>query len=176
MKYILETERLRLREFTTADCDFLIELMNSPGWLKFIGDRNVRTREEGENYLRNGPMKSYEVNGYGLWMVERKDDGCPMGMCGILKRAWLADPDIGYAFMEPWRGRGYAGEATRAIVQYAGEAFGLKRLVAIIDPENSDSVKLINNAGFAFETMVREATDNKELGLYALDTEVHRDS
>lgn len=169
---ILHTDRLTLRNFTEDDAAFMLTLFNDAAFVRFIGDKGVRTEEEARAYLANYYIASYSANGFGPYLVTLKETGEPIGMCGLLKRAWLADPDIGYAFMEPWRGRGYAGEATRAIVKYAGEAFGLKRLVAIIDLENSDSVKLINNAGFAFESMVREAADKKELGLYALDTAV----
>jgi RimJ/RimL family protein N-acetyltransferase len=97
-KQILETKRLRLREFTLEDTAFILDLLNSPGWLRYIGDRGVKTEEQAKNYLLNGPIKSYTKNGYGLSMVERKDDNKPIGMCGIIKRDTLENPDIGFAF------------------------------------------------------------------------------
>src|SRR5215210_8708442 len=99
MNYILETDRLRLRQFTLQDTSFIIELLNSPGWLKFIGDRNVKSEPQARNYLENGPLKSYQEYGYGLSMVERKTDNQAIGMCGILKRQTLEHPDIGFAFL-----------------------------------------------------------------------------
>lgn len=98
MTYILETERLILRQFTIHDTKFIIELVNSPGWIENIGDRNIKTEEQARRYLQDGPLRSYEVNGFGLSLVEIKNDGTPIGMCGILKRDNLENPDIGFAF------------------------------------------------------------------------------
>src|SRR5688572_4300133 len=110
MAYVLETARLRLREFTLEDTPFIIALLNSPGWLQFIGDRNVRTPEQARGYLEHGPFKSYRENGYGLCLVEQKESGNPVGMCGVLKRDTLDSPDIGFAFLPGFQGQGYALE------------------------------------------------------------------
>ena len=99
MEAILQTERLLLREFTEDDAAFIVELLNSPGWIQYIGDRNIKTEEQAREYLNNGPLKSYRQNGFGLYMVEKKDDHTPIGMCGIIKRDTLNNPDIGFAFL-----------------------------------------------------------------------------
>src|SRR5687767_3229567 len=116
MKQILETERLRLREFTLNDTAFIIELLNSPGWLKYIGERNVKTEEQAINYLQNGPMKSYLENGYGLSMVEKKVDDTPIGMCGIIRRETLDNPDIGFAFLPGYEAQGHGYEIASAVL------------------------------------------------------------
>ena len=126
MKNILETERLLLREFSTEDASFIIELLNSPGWIKYIGDRNVKTPEQASEYLLNGPIKSYAVNGYGLWLVEKKDDQAKIGMCGIIRRETLKDPDIGFAFLPEFSGKGYAYEIAKACLDHAKKYFGHK--------------------------------------------------
>src|SRR5688572_30067332 len=119
MKIILVTKRLRLREFTPDDGEFIIELFNSPDWLKFIGDRKVKTIGQAQYYLENGPIKSYQQNGYGLYLVEKKDDAVPIGMCGILNRNTLDHPDIGFAFLPDYNGKGYALEIANATMTYA---------------------------------------------------------
>ena len=182
MKYILETERLRLREFTPDDCDFIIALLNSPGWLQFIGDRNVRNHEQAIHYLENGPLKNYQVNGYGLYMVEKKNSveesatavsytGKPatataVGMCGILNRDTLDCPDIGFAFLPDFSGMGYALEIARATLVYAKEKLGLPKIAAITLPGNVRSIRLLEKLGLNFRNTIRSAKD-EELLLYS---------
>ena len=169
MKYIFDTERLRVREFNTEDKSFIIELLNTPGWLEFIGDRNVRTDEQAGSYLENGPMKSYRENGFGLYMVETKQTNAPVGMCGILKRDTLDHPDIGFAFLPQHAGLGYAKETAKATLNYADETLKIRRLLAITKPDNRRSIRLLESIGFAFaETfLLNEATDH--LLLYRID-------
>lgn len=143
---ILETERLRLRQFTLDDTKFIIELLNSPGWIEFIGDRNVKTEEQAIQYLQNGPLKSYLQNGYGLSMVETKD-GQPIGMCGILKRETLENPDIGFAFLKEFTGKGYAYEIANATLSYAMSKLKIPKVSAITLPNNIKSIKLLEKIG-----------------------------
>lgn len=143
---ILETERLRLRKFTLGDTKFIIELLNSPGWIEFIGDRNIKTEEQATAYLQNGPMKSYVQNGYGLSMVETKE-GIPIGMCGIINRDTLEHPDIGFAFLEEFTGQGYAYEIASATLSYAMNTLKISKIVAITLPGNTRSIKLLEKIG-----------------------------
>jgi len=110
---ILHTERLVLRKFTVEDTAFIIELLNTEGWLKYIGNRNVKTTEQAKEYLQNGPMKSYEENGFGLALVQLKTNQKPIGMSGLIKRNYLEHPDIGFAFLPGYTGHGYAFEISR---------------------------------------------------------------
>ena len=146
-----ETARLRLRLFTLEDAPLILELLNDPAWLRFIGDRKVRSIEDARGYLENGPMKSYAQNGFGLWLVERKSDGRAIGMCGLVKRDDLPDVDIGFAFLEPFRGCGYALEAARATLDYAHAALGFDRVVAIASPDNERSGRLLAKLAFECE-------------------------
>ena len=150
MNYILETERLRLREFTLNDAAFIIELLNSPGWLQFIGDRNVKTEEQARTYLENGPLNSYKVNGYGLWLVERKEDEKPIGMCGIINREYLDNPDIGFAFLPGYHGQGYAYEVVTATMDYANQHLQISKIEAITIAENERSIRLLEKIGLRF--------------------------
>jgi RimJ/RimL family protein N-acetyltransferase len=162
---ILETERLRLRELTRDDTAFIIELLNSPGWLKFIGDRNVKTEQDAITYLESGPFKSYRENGYGLSMVELKSDNKPVGMCGILNRATLEHPDIGFAFLPDAQGKGYAYEIAAAVADQAKSKWKIPVLEAITLPANLSSVKLLEKLGFHFEKRFTNEA-GEELALY----------
>ncbi|MGZ3838578.1 MAG: GNAT family N-acetyltransferase [Flavisolibacter sp.] len=167
MHYILETERLGLRTFTLDDTAFIIELLNSPGWLQFIGDRNVKTREQAMAYLENGPMKSYIQNGFGLSLVERKEDGIPIGMCGIVKRDTLSHPDIGFAFLPEYNGKGYAMEMAEATLAYARDTLGLPTILAITLPENSRSIRLLEKIGLSCKGTFSYPNSQEALKLFS---------
>ena len=166
MSYILETERLRLREFNLHDSVFIVELLNTPGWLKFIGDRNVKSIEQAKDYLINGPFKSYKTYGYGLSMVERKEGALPIGMCGILNRDSLECPDIGFAFLPMYSGKGNAIEIVTALLQYADEKIGLSTLGAIVVPNNLRSISLLQKVGFVFEKTITLPPSTEQLSFY----------
>ena len=166
MSYVLETERLILREFTLADANFIIELVNSPGWLRFIGDRNIKIEEQAKEYLRNGPLKSYEVNGFGLSMVELKTGGTPIGMCGIIKRDTLEKPDIGFAFLPEFEGKGLAFEIASATLAYANDILKIPVVFAITIPGNIRSIRLLEKMGFKYSNTFTSPNDNIELSLY----------
>ena len=167
MQAILETERLRLRPFTKNDSAFIIELLNSPGWLQFIGDRNVRTVQEAVNYLENGPMKSYEVNGFGLSCVERKEDGLPVGMCGIIRRDNLEHPDIGFALLPQFGGKGYGFEIAQATLKHAREKLQFSKISAITLPQNINSIRLLEKLGLSFMERFTFPGGKEELLLYS---------
>lgn len=169
MKYILESERLRVREFNTEDTSFIVELLNTPGWLEFIGDRNVRTDEQARSYLKNGPIKSYHDNGFGLYMVETKETTTAVGMCGILKRDTLDHPDIGFAFLPEYAGLGYAREIAKATLNYADNALNMPRLLAITKPNNRRSIRLLESIGFTFAETFRLKDETDHLLLYRID-------
>lgn len=168
MKNILETERLLLREFSTEDASFIIELLNSPGWLKYIGDRNVKTLEQASEYLLNGPIKSYAVNGYGLWLVEKKDDQAKIGMCGIIRRETLKDPDIGFAFLPEFSGKGYAYEIAKACLDHAKNTLGIKTISAITVPYNESSIRLLEKLGLSMQRTIMLPGSTEELLLYEI--------
>lgn len=166
---ILETDRLILRQFTPQDAEFILELLNDPSFIQNIGDRNIRTRDAACAYIMNGPAASYAKNGFGLYAVVLKETGETIGMCGLIKREALDDVDIGYALLPRFWFRGYAVEAALATKMYAKDAIGLKRLVAITDPANQGSIRVLEKLGLRFEKMVRLSADDIELKLFAAD-------
>ena len=168
---ILETERLTLRQFELRDAEFILELLNEPSFIQNIADRGVRTVDAARNYLLNGPIASYQKHGFGLYMVELKETGEPIGMCGLIRRDGLEDIDIGYALLPRFWSQGYAVEAARAVRDYARGVIGLKRLVAIVDPANESSIRILEKIGLRFEKMVRLSANDIELKLFGTDLE-----
>jgi len=150
-----KTRRLVLRPFTLADAPFIVELLNSEGWLRFIGDRSVRTLDDARTYLHDGPMKMQALHGFALWAVQRRKDGAAIGMCGLIRREGLDDVDVGYGFLPRHTGRGYAREAAAATLRHGFEQLGLKRIVAITHPDNAGSVRVLQAIGMQFERRLR---------------------
>jgi RimJ/RimL family protein N-acetyltransferase len=163
---ILETERLVLRTAGVDDAPFYLELVNDPDFIAFIGDRNIRTLEGARDAIEKGPVAMQAALGHSIYMVERKADGKPVGMSGLIKRDTLVDVDIGYAFLPAYRGLGYAYEAGAAVVAHARDVVGLRRLVAIASPENAASIALLHKLGLQFE-QVHLSADYGGSNLYA---------
>jgi RimJ/RimL family protein N-acetyltransferase len=167
--FVLETERLTLRRLGEADAAFMLGLLNEPSFHQYIGDRGVRTEEEARAYLRNGPMASYEKFGFGLWLVQRKGDGAPIGICGLLKRDTLPDVDVGFALRPAFWGAGYALEAAAGVLAYGREAFALSRVAAIVQADNQASIRLLGKLGLQFERRIEWPGDASEIHLYTRD-------
>jgi len=164
---VLETERLFLRGLTVGDAEFILALLNEPSFLRFIGDKKVRTIADAEQYILNGPAASYERHGFGLLLVELKNAKTPLGICGLLRRDELPNPDIGFAFLPDFWNKGYAFEAAAAVMKDAGERLKLKRILAITNQDNEASIKLLQKLGLQFERLIKMSTDAVELVLMA---------
>lgn len=165
---LLETEKLILRHLTTRDTAFIISLLNSEGWIKYIGDRNIKTAEQAKQYLLNGPLKSYADNGFGLYLVALKNGNIPVGMCGLVKRAYLPHPDIGYAFLPEATGKGYALEAARAVLTFAFTSLKMDKILAITVPENEKSVSLLHKLGMLPEEKFKDPLSGEMLERYSI--------
>ncbi len=163
---ILETERLILREQTQDDAAFILALLNSPGWLKYIGERNVKTMLDAANYILNGAMKSYKENGFGLYLTKLKEGDIPVGVCGLIKRPGLEQVDIGFAFLPEHEGRGYGFESATAVMKYGREVLGLGIVVAITTKDNEASISLLKKIGFGLKETVTLPGDTEELLLF----------
>ncbi len=164
----LLTARLTLRAFTPDDAAFIVELLNDPDWLRFIGDRQVRTQDDALAYLRKGDVAQAK-HGFSLSAVVRTSDGALMGMCGLIRREGLSDVDLGYAFLPAYRGQGYAREAAAAWLACGFERFGLARIVAITSVDNVASGKVLEAVGMRFEKRLRVAGHDDDSLLYAAD-------
>ncbi|QQP95033.1 GNAT family N-acetyltransferase [Lysobacter enzymogenes] len=163
----IQTERLTLRELAAGDAGFILELLNEPGFLGGIGDRGVRDLDGALRYIQDGPAASYARHGYGLWRVELRDSGEPIGISGLLCRDTLPAPDLGYAFLQRHWQRGYAVEAGEAVLRYAREALALARVLAIVSPGNAASIKVLERLGMREEGTIRHGTENRDVRLFA---------
>ncbi|TCP28865.1 RimJ/RimL family protein N-acetyltransferase [Scopulibacillus darangshiensis] len=169
---VIETDRLILRWLSPDDAAFILELLNDPSWLRFIGDKGVRTLEDARNYILTGPMEMYSRLGFGLYLTELKEEKTPIGICGLIKRDSLEDVDIGFAFLSGFQSKGYGYEAASATMAYGIDQLGLKRIVAITSKDNQHSSSLLEKIGMTFERLVTLPGDTEELKLYTSDSKM----
>lgn len=165
--FTLQTDRLLLEHFSFEDCEFILRLLNEPSFIENIGDKGVRDLEGARAYLRDGPMASYVANGFGLFRVGLKESGDCIGMCGLISREILDDVDIGYGFLPEFWGQGYAFESAAAVMRYGREQLGFKRIVAVVSPGNTSSVKLLQKLGMRQSGKIRMADNEPEIDLFA---------
>jgi RimJ/RimL family protein N-acetyltransferase len=166
---ILETERLILREIDASDDAFMLDLLNQPSFIKYIGDRGVRTLDAAREFIENRYRASYAAHGYGLYAVDLKDTGAPIGICGFVRRDTLPDADIGFAFLPQFERHGYAFESAQAVLEYGREVLGLRRVLAITTPDNESSGRLLGKLGFRFDGLVTLPKDTEEIKLFSLE-------
>lgn len=140
---------------TLGDAEFILELVNEPAFIRNIGDKGVRNVEDARLYIQNGPQASYEKFGFGLYLVEWRETGEAIGICGLLKRDALDDVDVGFAFLERFRLRGFAFESALAVMEYGRNTLRLERIVAITSPDNEGSIRVLEKIGLRFEKMIR---------------------
>jgi RimJ/RimL family protein N-acetyltransferase len=166
---VLSTDRLLLREFEPSDDAFLLRLLNEPSWLRFIGDRGVRTLEDARRYVENGPRASYARNGFGLWCVVPKESGASVGMCGLVRRDTVPGVDLGFAFVPEAWGKGYARESADAVLAHARDVLGLPRVLAITSPDNDASIRVLERIGMRTEGTIRLPDEERDTLLFGRD-------
>jgi [ribosomal protein S5]-alanine N-acetyltransferase len=162
----IETERLTLRRLNPGDATFIRELLNDPSFIQNIGDKKVRTKEDAIAYIQNGPVASYEKFGFGLCAVELRDSGETIGICGLLKRDALPEPDIGFAFLPKFWRKGYAVEAASAVMNCARDQLNLRRVLAITSLNNTGSMRVLEKIGMHFKSTINIAVDEPDVRLY----------
>jgi len=163
---VITTARLILREFELTDADFILRLLNSDGWIEFIGDRNVRSVKDAENYIAEKYLPAYSTAGPAMFLVELKSTGESIGMCGLIQRPDLDHADIGYAFLPEFGGQGYAYEAAEATLYYAKNDLKMGDLLAIVTPANLSSIRLLEKLDFMYKTHI--VRDGDTLMLFEL--------
>jgi len=166
---VIETERLVLRRLTPDDAAFILELVNDPDWLRYIGDKGVHNLDDARAYIENGPMAMYQREGFGLFMVELKKDATPIGMCGLIKRETLEDVDLGFAYLPAYRANGYGREAARATLDYGRNSAALRRIVAITSIDNEASGRLLQAVGMRFERLFDIPGQDRQVKLFCLE-------
>jgi RimJ/RimL family protein N-acetyltransferase len=163
----METERLYLRPVTVDDAELMLAIWNDPAFIRNVADRGIRTMEEARAAIESGAQKLFEEYGYGPYSMALKSDGSMIGICGLFKREILDDPDIGFGVLPDYCGKGYAGEAAAAVVQYARKVLGIRALTAIVSPANDPSIGLIRKLGLTFERMITMPGENRAICLYS---------
>lgn len=162
------TSRLALRQLDPdSDAEFILELVNTPGWLRHIGDRGIRSLDDAKAYLRDGPCEMYSRHGFGLLRVEQKETAQGLGICGLIRRDGLDDVDLGFAFLPEHWSLGYAFESAVAVLDSCKRDLGFERIVAITMPDNVASIRLLEKLGFRFERLTRLRDEAPEVRLYA---------
>jgi RimJ/RimL family protein N-acetyltransferase len=162
---VIETERLMLRHLEPDDAGFILELLNEAGFIRFIGDKGVRTLSDAREYLLQGPITSYSRHGFGLYAACLRN-GTPIGICGLVKRDGLADADVGFAFLARHSLQGFATESAAAVLAHARQQLRLQRVVAITAPDNRGSIAVLEKIGLKFERMIQLAEGSAALNLY----------
>ena len=164
---ILETERLILRHVLPGDASFILDILNQPSFIQYIGDRGVRDLGQARDYIESRFTKSYRDHGFGMYLVELKEDGSPMGICGLIQRDTLPHPDIGFSFLPQYWSKGYAREAAEASLKHGKEVLGMDRVLAIATKDNESSGRLLERIGLKFEKMIVQG--DEELRLFSGD-------
>ena len=150
-----------------SDAPFFLELVNDPDWIRFIGDRQVKTLEDAEDYLKNRILPSYSKFGFGFHKVCLKFGDLPIGISGIIHREELDHPDIGFAFLPSGRNKGYAFESTKAIYDFAVEHLGLKPILAIANQDNKNSHRLLNKLGLRYKRLIQLSDEDQQIYLFS---------
>jgi len=166
---ILETERTILREVTETDAEFVLDLLNQPSFIHYIGDRNVRNVAQARDYIESRFTESYKRFGFAMWAVVLKETGELIGLCGFVKRDGLPDADIGFAFLPQFEKRGYAFESASAAMRYGRDVLNLPRVLAITSIDNASSQRLLEKIGLKFERLIFLPGDSEELKLFSTE-------
>jgi RimJ/RimL family protein N-acetyltransferase len=164
---VIETNRLSLFEFMSSDASFILQLVNTPKWISFIGDRGVKSVEDAMRYIEDRIVSSYRRFGFGLYLVKLNHSFVSVGMCGLVRREHLPDVDLGFAFLPEFEKSGYAAEAAAGVLDYARNSLMLKRIVAITMKENESSIRLLRKLGLQFEGMIASQGEG-DLMLYGM--------
>ncbi|MEH0158633.1 GNAT family N-acetyltransferase [Limibacter armeniacum] len=167
MSITVQTERLQLCEATLEDGRFFYELLNTPSWIEFIGDRGIRTLEDAESYIQQSLISSYLENGFGLYKMVLREKNQPIGLCGLVKRSDLKKPDIGFAILPEYEGKGLVFEAAVAVLEYARQVLGQDEVWAITTEENLKSRRLIERIGLGYVKHVQFDADQQQFLLYS---------
>jgi ribosomal-protein-alanine N-acetyltransferase len=166
---LIITERLQLKKLSIEDAPFMFTLFNSPGWLKFIGDRGITSIEKAINFINEKYIPSYELHGYGSFVIVLKDTNEFIGTCGFYKRENLDYPDIGFAILPQYYRNGYAFEACTKLLELAEKKLHFKKILAITDKENQASIKLLEKIGLINSGTYTTIENKEELLLFSKD-------
>ena len=164
----LTTRRLELRWLTLDDTPLMFAVWNDPAFVRHVADRGIHTLEQARAAVEAGPIRLYAEHGYGPFRVRRRADGADMGICGLFRRENLEEPDIGFAILPEFCGKGYGFEASAAVLEYARNTLGLSAVTAIVSPHNEASIGLLEKLGMGFERPIRMPGEDHDIRLYRI--------
>lgn len=164
---VLETPRLLLRQFTLEDVDGFYLLRSIPALVRYVGGRMLTSRDEAKQLLIDAPLRDYAVHGYGRLACIEKETGALIGFCGLKNDAKLGEIDIGYRFLESSWGKGFATESAQVVMAHGRDVLRLRRIVGVVDPANTASVRVLEKLGLVYEKQVRYADGAQLYDLYA---------
>jgi RimJ/RimL family protein N-acetyltransferase len=167
----IETSRLQLRWLNGDDVAFIYRLVNDPQWLRYIGDKQVHDLDGARHYIESGPRAMYQQFGFGLNLVSLKDDSTAIGICGLLQRDSLPDPDLGFAFLPGYRGQGYARESAEAVLHHGFSTLEQTRIVALVNSANQTSIRLLERLGFHLDREIKMEPNGTPADIYSIQTE-----
>ncbi|RFM28714.1 GNAT family N-acetyltransferase [Deminuibacter soli] len=160
MQTPITTGRLSIERLSVSDSAFMVELLNSKGWLAFIGERHVHSKEDAEAYIN-------KINGtpnFTYLVVKLKENRLPIGIISLIQRDYLPHIDLGFALLPGFMGAGYAYEGAHAVMEHMLQ--NVEKLLAIALPQNTSSIQLLQKLGFAYEEAV--TVNNEVLHVYAI--------
>ena len=166
---MIKSDRLIFEQPSPEHASFIFRLLNDPDWIKYVGDRNIKTNQDAITFIEERLLALFREWGFGLWIVRQTSDKTPLGICGLVKRESLPDPDLGFAFLPEYRRQGFAREASTAVIDFASREKNLKRLLAITVSYNKPSKNLLTDLGFIFQKNIELSDDDEQLELYATD-------
>lgn len=164
---IFGTDRLIIQEVTLDDSNFIFRLLNSLTWIKFIGDRRIKTEDDARTYILNNFIDSYEKRGYGLYKMCLRENEIPIGICGFLKRDYLDHVDIGFAVLPEYEGKGYAFEASKSILNFGKLKLNMNPILAVTTNENTKSRKLLQKIGLSEVGKIKPNEKEEEFLLFS---------
>jgi RimJ/RimL family protein N-acetyltransferase len=166
---VLNTERLELRWLTSKDTPMMFAVWNDPAFVRYVGDRGIRTLDQARMALEGGPLRLYEEYGYGPFRVRQREVGADIGICGLFRRDGLDEPDIGFAILPEFCGRGYGFEAAVAVLEHARDVLQLSCVTAIVSPNNEASTGLLEKLGMRYDSPIRMPGDDHDVSLYRIE-------
>ena len=168
---LMISERLSMRQVTAADASFILSLLNEPSFIEGIADKQVHSLEQAIQYIDDSFTKSYHDNGYGMYLVSLREEDIPIGICGLIRRDYRDDYELGYAFAKAFWSKGYAQEAVKAVLNYGQTVLKAKEFIAVTSMDNEASIKTLERLGFVFDKIEKLAAYNEESRLYKLEIE-----
>ena len=165
----LRTERLELCWLTPDDAPMMLAVWNDPAFLRHVGDRGIRNLEQARAAIEAGPLSLYSQYGYGPFRLRLRDESVDIGICGLFRRDTLDEPDIGFAILPDYCGRGLGYESSVAVLDHARHTLGLDAVTAIVSPENAASIGLLEKLGLHYDRAIRMPGDEHDVSLYRID-------